>query len=1201
MLVFSLKWDSYISLPCKKINRERAKTNGGRLANMQSKPSDLPKETQQEESLKISNLLKEIQQKESLRETAENLIKCVNDWLSGENKDLARKRWIWELIQNARDVAAKYGKENFTNKFIWGKDKVFIFQHDAGPFTLRDVDAIIRGRSSKWGERDALGKFFEGFIITHILSTKVRVSGLLKDQERSVEKPFLVELDRDLRAPMEKNIEHFVKNIKDCMEQLDHTIQLDTNMTNFEYLSPDEESINAGLNELKKVGHFVVAFCEPSTNIEVCFDGSNFSYKIEEKELLHEEEEVKIELLKFEGGRELILATLTLTNLGKIKMLIPCSREGEQVLLEEVDETIPRFFHTFPLTKTTGSFLPVIISAPFEVSSKREDISYASQREPELTGILQALESLFEKVYRWIIGNPDIKNKEVLFKIKSRKGGSHKEKLDESLKKIVEKLSEKEIVQSNEGRFLKPREACFPSSLVGEDQFKDEEFLKKLSSTARLLYKDIPADEVISKWEEIRSSWKSLGYEIGKEIKLEDLVKEVEDCSSLTTLGKKICDRTRHSALYFLDQFYELCKYYVERKGEVPTFLMDKAVYCNQDGNFKKPKELYIDDNIPNEIKEISKLTFPLQELLLEEELSKKHRNYFEKLNINKMSQEKSVEELYFKIVGRWELEKNNPKFPNFKEGVCKFEKWLLLKERAENLKRGGKYELLKLPFLCEDNILRKLNGDYFIPPRPLLKGKKAEKYLEIWPRDVRLSERYAEDEDKNKLLECLADADICCRDLFYQQTRELTDEEVKKMRGESYDWHKIYKASICNVVQLDKVLRQVENEEQTKNILTFVLEYLVEQDKLWKQEETQVTLVPKNLYGQPTIESWKASPSLWFLRLKESEWIVTKGKKPEKPSRENLKYYLPKLPQEILTRDNVQEFLSKFDISRVETASTAVTRGNSNEEKKLTDFLREVSKNRDILDKASEMVELRSKIRYNQAIGIMVQIVAQLTFQREGFSTSEFSATRRGFDFRAIYSYRGEKDLEQDCGRVEIKRQAKGQEYVEYLIEVKATTQPKIKMTQSQIACAKENEDRYLLCVVDLREHKDFLREHKDLIERLVRELESKKGITTEEIIQQVSEITPEEIIQKIPEKIIQQVSDILKVSYIGKSIGSILDKLIELESMGVNSEISVETGNSLRFLVSEKLWKDKGVSFKDWVKRERLKKCMPHTQQNT
>lgn len=103
-----------------------------------------------------------------------------------------KSRWIWELLQNAKDVADKDGVDiNFELT-----DDCLIFSHNGLPFRIEHLIAILYKTSTKSlnGEDGTTGKYGTGFVTTHILNRKLKISGV--HENNSGKRKFELEIDR---------------------------------------------------------------------------------------------------------------------------------------------------------------------------------------------------------------------------------------------------------------------------------------------------------------------------------------------------------------------------------------------------------------------------------------------------------------------------------------------------------------------------------------------------------------------------------------------------------------------------------------------------------------------------------------------------------------------------------------------------------------------------------------------------------------------------------------------------------------------------------------------------------------------------------------------------------------------------------------------------------------------------------------------
>lgn len=171
---------------------------------------------------------------------ARDIIKEVERLGSFEGQH--RYRWIWELLQNARDEAGD-GVEIECSC----KDNIFSFQHNGQPFKSDHLVALTLRSSTKPldNSNGSAGKFGTGFVTTHLLNKYVTISGVHLNEEGC--RRFQHSLDRrptDL-APMMNALGLSIQNIRKIDSLPAHIIS-DT-WNRFEYvLSESGKEIAVG-------------------------------------------------------------------------------------------------------------------------------------------------------------------------------------------------------------------------------------------------------------------------------------------------------------------------------------------------------------------------------------------------------------------------------------------------------------------------------------------------------------------------------------------------------------------------------------------------------------------------------------------------------------------------------------------------------------------------------------------------------------------------------------------------------------------------------------------------------------------------------------------------------------------------------------------------------------------------------------------
>ena len=96
------------------------------------------------------------------------------------NPASSAKRWVWELMQNAKDIPNRFGKVSIEIDLM--SENKLQFRHNGNPFVINNITGLIRQVSSKNSlnsDEETTGKFGTGFICTHLLSDVIDVEGIL--------------------------------------------------------------------------------------------------------------------------------------------------------------------------------------------------------------------------------------------------------------------------------------------------------------------------------------------------------------------------------------------------------------------------------------------------------------------------------------------------------------------------------------------------------------------------------------------------------------------------------------------------------------------------------------------------------------------------------------------------------------------------------------------------------------------------------------------------------------------------------------------------------------------------------------------------------------------------------------------------------------------------------------------------------------
>ena len=98
--------------------------------------------------------------------------------------DIDRKRWIWELIQNAKDTIAGDPLRKDINVRIEIAGDIVRFKHDGNPFTADARFGLLYKYSEDKENQESTGRFGTGFLTTHCLSKVVTIESNMSFPEK---------------------------------------------------------------------------------------------------------------------------------------------------------------------------------------------------------------------------------------------------------------------------------------------------------------------------------------------------------------------------------------------------------------------------------------------------------------------------------------------------------------------------------------------------------------------------------------------------------------------------------------------------------------------------------------------------------------------------------------------------------------------------------------------------------------------------------------------------------------------------------------------------------------------------------------------------------------------------------------------------------------------------------------------------------
>lgn len=536
-----------------------------------------------------------------------------------------KRRWIWELMQNAKDVENRFGQVSI--QVILKEDKL-IFKHNGDAFAIKHLTGLIQQVSSKDDQSnndEVTGKFGTGFITTHLLSPIIDVEGYVKNKENRF-KHFNIKLDRSPQTS-EALIPHIdesltkLRNLSNddkfpVVENYQENRTEENFDTSFTYNLDSEYELGIakeGINDLATSLPFTLAFLPKIKSVKIfnLCDNEIVEYEIIETKLLDNINEGKINYFKIEktsGGNDKTYAELILFEKNGITLGTKVKKQAinENYLILPLDDNLPKLFKAFPLVGTENFNFPVVVNhKKFEPTEPRDGLYLKEDKSKEVIINRIALEEtlvLLKNLVDWHInkGHLNLAPLAISELPKNDKGYVSEEWYQEKIQIPYRQfLLEKPIV-NKEGDIitkLKLGEIRIPfySKLNEEKNNQLWELSNRLHGKEKYIAKNS-----FKTWISIvypqKETW-------GKEIfyTLENLIEIISLLKDLNSF-KTAIDNNGLLITWFNDVFNFIFQ------EEKHSFFVDLPIIPNQNGKFKKLNELHFDNNIPSALIEINSI-----------------------------------------------------------------------------------------------------------------------------------------------------------------------------------------------------------------------------------------------------------------------------------------------------------------------------------------------------------------------------------------------------------------------------------------------------------------------------------------------------------------------------------------------------------------------------------------------------------------
>lgn len=980
-----------------------------------------------------------------------------------ENPQRSGPRWPFELLQNALDAGPRHGREAVSIT-IQREGSTLTVSHDGQPFTFEDLAALLSGGSNKEFESErTTGRFGTGFLVTHALSTTIDLKGFLFTGDEFEQ--FELQLDRGGdEAAIEANIEACKERIN-CAEAIDYGEN--TWSACFKYLLEDEYVADAGIAAFQESLPYLYATrsilgrvaIELPGRTEVWTAGDVGTEEFEDGMVRYRSVTVESDAgedstfdvywfsEKEEGGSAIVIV----------------DHQGESMSVRLPSASSRKLFRDYPLQNS--AFLPIsfIINGKFNPDSERSMIASTDANmnivEEALRGAVLGVKYAFGK--NWMGAHLLARASK-----SSVAAWFNDEELAEPWNRCLldyaQRLSDLDIVETAQGRLHAAREDSFADFVVPRlsleaqrDQTEHSRMWSLVDGTSTLYP---PKLDVSADWTETAFGWHELGVELNRisiaELLSDDHVRTRSDEASSLLL--------REPYMAWLTRFLDVVGECKQNSGtDVLGYL--ECMLVNQNGKLRSPSALSFDGGIPETLKNIA---LDIGEDLRDELLS---QDFIQAADAEGLS---FVGPLLERVVGSTTTEDDL-----IERLIAELDERLPRDKRCDERDEAVKFASLKLvdflwmtrgsdakdlarqvPLITRDDKAVRWSEERMMLAPPEGWPESARPFAAVYPEQRLLSDLYHTfiDDGLNCIEPLVAWGLAYAEPLYVFTAEELSERRLRWMAPDG-------KGATANDVKVsavavlpDALLRCESSPDYSKALLGLILCYVVPNDAFWREEQ----LIIGRRAGEAV--GLMVRPALWIADLKSRAWVAHENSDGEIEPRWANAYSLSELLEpEWLSPDAIDFLASCFDFNALDLELLRFGDDQKSVANDVAQIIRHLGEDPEAIRRLAE--EVRDKVKKGKEverarrIGSAVEKAIEATLISYGLVGE---VVDRGFDIRVTeqrdFSF---EDLSWDC------------EVGEYFIEIKATTTGTPRMTPLQAETASGKSEKYVLCVVDLRD----------------------------------------------------------------------------------------------------------------------------------
>ena len=532
------------------------------------------------------------------RSIADKIIKRLHDLEM--NVDNNNGRWVWELLQNAKDSIVE--SERKVSVKIGLKEDFVEFKHNGTHFSEKDIRGLINQISSKEVEENVkskqIGKFGTGFLTTHLLSKVIDVKSIIETADGKFYH-FSFSLDRNGKTTSQliPRIEDAWKAFHESTEgnEIKNYDENDFNTT-FKYkleTKKQKDLAIKGIDEFYELVPYVLAFIPKIESVRIIDKLNNLDTKFENTDEI--ENELILNIIKTENNiKSQIKILIAKEKDVSIACMIKEQKSGYKI---QSLKNYPKLFCDFPLIGTEDFHFPVIVNSYyFNPLTERDGVWLFNEDEHEVDENRKILESAV-KIYDKLLSKiTELDFYDYLNICNSKIPKTNEKSFNENWykgniqKPIRDIIIKSKVVETETGEKVLLEDVRLPDSNLTKEE---REKVWKFSSDLKINI--LPAKKHIHKWVEL--IWEDICI-----LDINDLVVDLKSKKYIQNLIDTL-ELDERKTIVWLNN----CIEFILEVGNLNLF-NDNELIPNQNGEFKRRKDISTDEINDETLKKIAEL-----------------------------------------------------------------------------------------------------------------------------------------------------------------------------------------------------------------------------------------------------------------------------------------------------------------------------------------------------------------------------------------------------------------------------------------------------------------------------------------------------------------------------------------------------------------------------------------------------------------